>query len=49
MSAYCEDCGTKLRGGNCGNCNEIATNDYIDAQYEANRSHNESYPDWTMD
>ena len=49
MSATCEDCGTTLRGGNCGWCNEEATNDYTDTQYEINKVHNESYPNWSMD
>jgi hypothetical protein len=49
MSNYCEDCGTKLRGGLCGNCNEVETNDYIDTQIEINRVDAESYPDWTQD
>ena len=29
MNAHCEDCGTLLRGGHCGWCNEPETNDYI--------------------
>jgi hypothetical protein len=49
MSSKCEDCGTTLSYGVCGNCNETEANEVIDMNWEINRVHNESYPDWTKD